>query len=1031
MSLPGFAVSRPVTAIMLTLIAVLFGLVALLHIPVDLLPDIESPTLNIRTDYANASPQTVEELITRVVEQAVAATPGLETLRSQSKEGESDVNLGFAWGTDIDAATNDVRDRLFSEVDDLPEGAGRPRIRKFDSADLPIMALGISSTIDPVELRQIIDNRLLYRIQQVPGVASTEIWGGPEREIQVNLDYTQVQALNLSLIEISDALQAANRNLPAGSIEVGDREITLRTPGRLDSLEDLSQTVVTVRNGSPITVADIATIADTQQYDSRRIRINGDSGVRMAVRKQSGANTVEVSTRVLEEVEKINRSYPQIHVGQFFDTAGYIEQAISNVSRSLLYGSVLAVIVLMLFLGNFSATMVVAIAIPVSLIATFALIFFNGYTFNLMSLGGLALGVGLMVDSSIVVLENILRRREELGEGQQESAIAGGNEVAAAIVASTLTTLAIFIPMLFARELAGQLFRQLAIVVAFSLICALLVALTLVPMLTARGVGATRAPRRRFLRRITSKASVAYNTLHEKYKNLLDWSLYNPRSVIATTAATLALALVAFPFVGTEFMSATDEGEVRVDLEMPLGTSLEVMDRQAVRAEAMVRQAVPELTSMVTSVESSGGVQADIRVGLPPVNKRSRSSSEIAAALRESMVDLPDTITRVRIREPFFFRQLSGGDSEGESLSIEIRGYDFAVIDQLTQRLNAALVKIPGITDVRLPRTGGEPQRLVDIDRSRAADLGVSVESVGRIVETAIAGITAGYYLDEGDEVRILLKLANNRQVDPEQILELPVPVTGGGTVRLGAVAQISEGRGPVEIQRQDQQRLNVVYANISGRDLGSVISDVQSALGNIPVPSNYDIALAGQYEEQVETFREMTINVLLALLLVYMVMACLYESLRDPVIVMVTVPLALIGVVAMLLITGTTLNAQSLVGCLMLIGIVVNNAILIVDQANLLQQQGKNAVEAVREAGRRRLRPILMTAFTTILALVPLAIGVGEGTDSQAPLARAVIGGLVSSTLITLIVIPVVYAGFHRGWPPRKPSALSQPQTI
>ncbi|MDT0634576.1 efflux RND transporter permease subunit [Spectribacter hydrogenoxidans] len=1021
MSLPGFAVARPVTTVMITLIAVLLGLVALTRIPVDLLPNIEAPSLNIRVNYRNASPQTVEELITRVVEQAVAATPGLEEMRSVSREGESDVTLSFAWGTDLDAAANDVRDRLFSEVDDLPDEAERPRLRKFDSADLPIMALGIASPIDPVELRRIIDNRLLYRIQQVAGVASTEIWGGPEREIQVNVDLSQVQALSLSLVDISQALQQANRNLPAGAIEVGQREITLRTPGRLDDLDELRQTMVTTRNGTPVTVADIATVVDTQQRENRLIRINGDAGVRMAVRKQSDANTVDVSRRVLAEVAKLNAEYPQLSIRPFFDTAGFIERSIANVSRSLLYGSGLAVLVLLLFLGNPRATLVVATAIPVSLVATFALIFFNGYTINLMTLGGLALGVGLMVDSAIVVLDNILRRREEGGENRIDSGVNGANEIAAAIVASTLTTLAIFIPMLFARELAGQLFRELAIVVAFALICALLVALTLVPMLTARLVSARPTPPWPWLGRLIAAIGRGFNRVQDGYRDRLADSLQRPRRILAATALALVGAVMAVPMLGTEFMPASDEGEVRVDLEMPLGTPLEVLDRQTRRAEAIIREEVPELLSMVTSVETEGGAETDIQVELPPVSQRDRSSSEVAAALREAVTGLPDTTVRVRVRQPFFLRFLSGNQSEGENLSIEVRGYDFDVINRLTGQVEGAIKDIPGITDVRLPRTGGEPQRLIDIDRSRAADLGVSVESVGRTVEAAIAGTTAGYFLDQGDEVRILLKLANNRTIPPDAILDLPVPTSDGDTVPLGAVASLTEARGPVQIDREDQQRLNLIYANISGRDLGSVVEDVQTALAGIAVPSNYDIALAGEFEEQVETFREMGINVILALLLVYMVMACLYESLRDPFIVMITVPLALIGVVAMLLLTGTTLNAQSLVGCLMLIGIVVNNAILIVDQANLLQRQGDSPLDAVREAGRRRLRPIMMTAATTILALTPLAIGVGEGSESQAPLARAVIGGLLSSTLITLIVIPVVYAGFHRAWPPAR----------
>lgn len=1025
MTLSGLAVARPVTTVMLTLIAVLLGLVALLRIPVDLLPEIEAPALTIAVDYANASPQTMEELVTRLVERAVAATPGLEKILSVSAEGESNVTLYFAWGTDIDAAANDVRDALLSEADELPEEAERPQIFKFDSADIPILVLGIASRIDPVALRRIIDNHLLYRIQQVPGVAATEVWGGPQREIQVNLDYRQLLALELSLLDIEQALEAANGNQPAGSIFLGDREVTLRTPGRLESLAVLEGLTLAQVDGAPIALEQIADVADTVARQERLIRINGDPGVRMAVRKQSGANTVQVTERVLAEVARLNREYPQLEITPYFDTAGFIERSIANVSTALLYGSVLAVLVLLVFLGNPRATLVIATAIPVSLIATFALMFFNGYTINLMTLGGLALGVGMMVDCAIVVLENIVRRRDELGEAPAMAAVAGSNEIALAVVASTLTTLAIFIPMLFARELVGQLFRQLAIVVAFALLCSLLVALTLVPMLASRGgvAGVGHSGR------LGSWVATRIEALQQAYRRGLEWALGHPRSVLGVTTLLLVAALAAIPLLGTEFMPGTDEGEVRVALEMPLGTKLDVMDRQARRVEAIVRREVPDALSVVADVGAVGygasaGAQADIRIELPPADARSRSSAEVAADLREAIGALPATTVRVRTREPFFMRMLQGGRSEGESLAVEVRGYDFAVIDRLSAKVRDAVAGIDGVTDVRLPRSGGEPQRLILVDRARAADVGVSVAAVGRTVETAIAGVTAGYFLDDGDEVRILLKLAHNRQVSPEQILELPVPRAGGGTVRLGNVAHIEKARGPVLIERKNQQRLNTVYVNIAGRDLGSVAADVQAALATIPRPANYEMVVAGAYEEQVKTFRQMGINVALALLLVYMVIACLYESLRDPIIVMVSVPLALIGVVAMLLATNTTLNAQSLIGCLMLIGIVVNNAILIVDQANSLHRQGRSAREAAREAGRRRLRPILMTAATTILALIPLAIGAGEGGNVQAPLARAVIGGLLSSTLITLIVIPVVYTGFHRAWPPLRARA-------
>ena len=1027
-TLPAFSVARPVATSMVMAIALLLGGVALSRLPVDLLPNIETPTLTVSVDYENASPETMEELVTRRVEQAVGATPGLEDMESTSVEGTADVTLRFGWGTDIDAAANDVRDRLFSELDELPDDAGRPRIRKFDTSDLPVMGLGLASGIDPIELRRLIDNQLSYRLQQIPGVAAVEIWGEPEREIQVNLDIDRVRALGLSLTDIRDTLDAANRNLPAGSIEIGNQELALRTPGRFKNLDDLRRAVVLVREGTPITLGDIAQVRDTQQRETRLIRINGERGVRMGVRKQSGANTVEVAERITREVERLNREFPQVRITPFFNTADYINRSIANVSRALVYGSVLAFVVLLVFLGHLRAALAVSVAIPVSLIATFALMYGFGYTINLMTLGGLALGVGMMVDSAIVVLENIQRRRAELGESAHVAAVAGSNEIIGPIVASTLTTLAIFIPMLFARELAGQLFRELAIVVALALTCSLIVALTVMPMLTARFVGARRAPQRVAMQRVASTGGQLYARMDSAYRRLLESALAAPRRVVgAAVVATLA-ALIGFTQLGSEFMPATDEGEVRVSLQMPAGTRLGLLDAQTRKAEAIVRRVVPEAVSVVTSVGSGGyradgGAEADIRIELPSASARSRTSQQVAADLRGAIGKLADTDVRVGIRQPFFFRMLDIG-SDGGSLEIEVRGYDFDVLQDLVARVQERILSIPGITDLRASREGAAPQREIVIDRSAAADLGVTVAAIGQTVETAIAGTNAGYFLDDGDEVRVRVQLANPMQVSANQILDLPVPGVNGTRVKLDDVARVVASEGPVEIDRRNQQRIVSVDANIAGRDLGSVVADVQVALDEIAIPANYDLQLVGEYEAQVAAFREIGVNVALALLLVYMVMACLYESLVDPLIVMVTVPLALIGVVAMLMLTNTTLNSQSMLGCLMLIGIVVNNAILIVDQANLLQREGMDATAAVREAGRRRLRPILMTAATTVFALVPLAIGAGEGSESQAPLARAVVGGMTTATLITLVVIPVVYTGVHRAWPARRASA-------
>ncbi|MDX1607402.1 MAG: efflux RND transporter permease subunit, partial [Candidatus Competibacterales bacterium] len=481
MSLAAASVRRPVLTGMVTLIAVLLGTVSLSRLPIDLLPDIEYPYITVAVGYPNASPQAMEELVARPIEQAVAAVPGVEEITASTAEGTANVRLRFAWGTDLAVAAADVREQLDEELENLPEGAERPRIRKFNTADTPIMLIGVSSGIDPIQLREILDNRLIYRIQQVPGVASVDLWGGPEREIQVRLDPQRVIALGLALPEVLQTIRDANLNRPGGSVRQGYSEFTVRVPGRYASLDELRDTVIAVREGTPVRLGQVATVTDTQQRVTRIIRINGEPGIRMAVQKQSEANTVEVADALKRALERINRDYPQIRLDPLFDTSDYIKRSIANATQSMIVGALLAVAVLLFFLRHLRATLVVALAIPISVVTTFALVYFGGFTLNLMTIGGLALGVGLMVDSAIVVLENILRRFESGGETPEQAAAAGAGEVAAPIVAGTLTTLAIFVPMVFAQELAGQLFKPLAYVVAFALGCALLAALTVVP----------------------------------------------------------------------------------------------------------------------------------------------------------------------------------------------------------------------------------------------------------------------------------------------------------------------------------------------------------------------------------------------------------------------------------------------------------------------------------------------------------------------------------------------------------------------
>lgn len=1021
MSLAGFSVRRPVLTAMVTLIVVLLGAVSLQRIQIDLLPNIELPTVSVRTEYSGASPEVMERLVTQIIEEIIATVPGVVEIRSQSSQGNSSVEITFGWGVDIDTAALDVRGKLEDELSELPEEIERPQVRKFDIASFPVVLLGISSQLDPVELTELVENQLRQRFSRIPNVAQVDLWGGYPREIRVELDPERVKALQIPLEEVLEALQDANLDLPAGQIDEGRHQVTLRAPAEFRSLAEIRQTVVTVRDGAPVTIAQIASVKDTYEKQSRIIRVNGRQGIRLAIRKQADANTVEVSNQVLSEVEAINAEYKQIEIVPVINQGNFIERSIRNVARSVLYGGGLAIAVLLFFLVDLRSTAAVAVAIPISIAGAFAMIFFTGLTLNLTTLGGLALGVGMMVDSSIVVLENIFRRRDELGEPTAEACERGATEVAGALVASTITTLVVFLPLAFVRGISGILFRELAYVVAFSLIAALLTSLSLLPVIASKLLPDRPEPRRSaaWVRRLATRAEGAVKDLNERYLRVVHASLSRPRATFAIAALAFIGSLGLAPFIGTEFLPPSDEGEVRVIGEMEVGTNLPLLDRKMRELESLVLPAVPEAESWIVSVGASGrspdaAYRGEIQLSLPSAADRARSNVEIARALREKLEGEVAGV-QVRVRAPqgsFLLERLLRTE---EGLVIEVRGFDLDKLDAIAARAAELVRDVPGITDVELSREEGVPQQEIRIDRAKVASLGLTVRDVTRLLQTAVAGSLAGEYRSDGNSHRILVQLANVENIPLDEILGLTLRTEAGEDVMLRNLVTTEPSLGPIVIQRKNQQRLVSISANVSGRDLGSVATDVGERLRAIPLPVGYELRLAGAFEEQESAFSELWVSLGLALLLVYMVLASQYESFTDPLIVMLSVPLAAIGVFSLLLATGTTLNVQSYIGCIMVGGIVVNNAILLVDQANQLCASGARVRAAVVEAGRRRLRPILMTTLTTVIGLLPLALGIGEGADAQAPLARAVIGGLLGSTPITLVLIPVAYWVVHR----------------
>lgn len=1007
MRLAAFCARRPVLTVMVTLIGISIGLNSLGRLPVDLFPEIDYPSMRISTIYEGAAPEEVETQVLRTIENAVAPVAGVRRMTSVAAEGQGDVSLSFDWGADIDAAANDIRERLDRAARDLPDEVDRPRLRMFDPGDRPILIVGVAADLDPIELRRIAEDRIQDRLERIPGVGALDVWGGLEREIEVAVDQGRLQARRLALSDVRDALLDADFEVAAGQREEGRLARSLRVPGRITDLDELREVAVDrAEDGAVTRLGDLAEIRDTHERETRRIRIDGEPGIRLAARGRSDANTVATARELRSEIERLRREMPALDFTVVSDTSRYIERSMDNLGRAILFGGGLALLILMLFLRDLRAAAVCAVAIPASLITTFGLVYLAGFSLNLMTLGGIALGVGLMVDNAIVVLESIIHRRER-GRAPFEAAIHGTAEVAPAVIASTLTTLAIFLPLIFLEGLAGVLFEQLAWVVGFALVCSLLVAFTVVPMLAAR------LPARNGLVR----SQDVLRWLDRGYRRLLAWALGQRFAVLVVVAGLVTVAVALVPRLGTELLPATDEGDLRVSFTWEPGIRLDFMDERMMRVERLVEEEVPEIEHWVSRA-GTGGFRAGgtttsrIDLTLVPLAERDRSSEEIAAVLRERFAGMAGAEPRVRVLQD---RPMRGGFAgDGEELNVTVRGYELELLDRLSRQVGDALERVAGVTDVTYGREDGLPEEQFLIDRGRAADMDVPVQRVASTIETAVAGARAGLFRDGGEEVEMRVRLEEGRFIDRERILDLTVPSRTGELVALRSLVDIADGTAPMIIEREGRQRVATVRANVAERDLGSAVEDARTLLHEIPMPRGYGWSFAGDYEEQQEALTQLTITLLLAVALVYMVMASLYESLRDPLVVMFTVPFAGIGVVALLYATGTTLNAQSFIGSILLAGIVVNNGILLVDRANRATAAGMPPRAAALVAGRRRLRPVLMTSLTTALALLPLALGWGEGAEAQAPMARAVLGGLISGTLITLVVIPIVYTLAH-----------------
>ncbi|MEW5979968.1 MAG: efflux RND transporter permease subunit [Acidobacteriota bacterium] len=1009
MKLTQVAVKRPIATTMFFLIVIVLGGLSLRFLPVDLLPPIEFPQLTVSTEYPNVGPEEIETIITEPIENSIASVPGVSRVRSRSAEGNSRITLEFAQGTNIDEAANDVRAALDRVRDDLPPEAEPPRIWKFDPDNFPVVIVGANSTRSLPELTRILEREITRRFEQIPGVGSIDIWGGVYKEVHVNLRMDRLMATGLSSDQVQQAIANENVTLPGGNVNAGLQRLYVRTLGEYKSLDQIADTVLTVVDGRPLRVKDVAAVKWGYEDLERLVKINGKPMVRFAIRKQTGANTVAVAEAIRREIDRINTQRDDLQLFVTTDQSSFIQASIDNVRTAALWGGLLAILVLYLFLRNRSSTTIIAISIPISIIASFALLYFNGLTLNQMSFGGLALGVGLIVDSAIVVLENIVRQREERGKALETSALVGTREVTGAIVASTLTTCVIFLPVVFMQTLSGQMFQQLALVVVFALVCSLFVALTLVPMLCSRFLsvkaGASDSPKRSWFQRFFSR-------VERGYSKLIDRALDLKPAVYGTTAVLVVGCFATLPLIPMELAPQTDANEIDVDFLMAEGTNIAVQNEYLSELEQIVKQALPmqDVEHVTTDVRDG---RAEVEITMVEVSKRSGKTSELADRIRERVVGrVPGGDIRVSAQSGLWILRRIFGSGGNEEVEIQLRGYHLAQAEQIAGQIKALMEQIPEVTGVRVGRREGRPEQNLEFNRQKIADLGLTVNEVARVVQTNVGGSRAGAFRVGGEEFPIIVRLRPEDRLTSQDLKNITIRTPAGEVLPVSAVVRPTRGRGPTTIDRVNSQRLVYISANLkSGVPLGLAVEKVRTRLAGLQLPEDFSVFFGGEYEEQQKATADFRLSIIMALVLIYMVMAAQFERFFDPVVVMFSVPLAIIGVVPALLLTGTTINMQSLMGMIMLIGIVVNNAIVLVDYINLMRREhGMNVREAVVTSGRLRLRPILMTTLTTVLGLLPLSFGFGAGGEIQASLARVVIGGLTASTLVTLVFIPVLY---------------------
>ncbi len=1023
MNLPQFAVRRPHTVLMIFLGIALIGVIALTKLKIDFLPEIEPPVISVLVPYPGASAADVESDVTKYLEDQLISVNNLDRLKSLSKDNLSLVSCIFDWGTNLDVASNDVRDKLDLARPDIREhapDAEEPMIFKFSTATAPILFINVSATQSWKQLYHLADKDVADPLKRIPGVGAVVLYGGLRRQIRVSFDQRRLAGYGFTAAQIERVLASENVDLPAGDVKMGGREYQIRLTGRFKTPEEVGAVIVGARGGRLVRLRDVAEVKDSFEEPRMYASANGRKAVLLILQKQTGANTVLVSRAVRARLAEIQKHLPaDVRIVIGLDTSEFILFSIRNLAKTLFAALVLVVVVTLLFLRRLRASLIVVLVIPFSLIICFIVLFLKGFTINVVSLMSVSIAIGMVVDNAIVVLENITRRVEEGGETPDEAAVFGAMEVGAAISASTLTTVVVFAPLIFVTGISGIVFKQLGLIVSITLLGSLFAALTLTPMLAARWIRPLQPERTGRFYRVGERALEA---LEQRYRRLLRAALRHRKKMLAVIAAFFLGSLGLLPFIGTDLFPDVDTGDIDIQLRLDESSRLEHTAQVAERVSDLFAKLVPETRARFTWCgETKKGIGVALGFEEAPnagsasaklISKRlrKRSAKEIAAALRQEVKKISGLEHVTIVATDPFKGIIMGG---GKQVEVEIIGHDMAVTDRLAEQVRRIFERTPGAVDVSVSRKKPRQEIHVLVDREKAASLGVTTAAVGRALRTYYHGADAAKFRDAGDDfdIRVRLRRADRRSLDAIGLVEVPSLDPKVKSVKLENIARIKLAGGPVQIDRKNRERIVTVGADCYKRSLGEVRADVEKGLRQIQPPPGVTIDWGGQVEEQRKAFRDLTTLLVVGLILVYMVMVSQFESFKTPFVIAFSIPFAFTGVLWAFYLAGVTLSIMTFMAGVMLVGVVVNNAIVMVDYTNILRARGMSLEDALLNAGARRLRPVLMTTFTTLFGMLPLALSRGDGAEMWRPFGVTAIGGLSLSTLVTLLLAPIIYS--------------------